>query len=236
MNSRRFAIGLFAVGLIALAMGGATVARAGVDVDLGASIPLGDNGHLFVNIASRCYDMEPQVVQHWAVRYDNPDDLAVALFLSNSSHRSPDVIFALRHQGLSWWDVGLRVGVPVDAWYVPVQRDPGPPYGRAYGYWRKHQQNPKYIVVLKDADARNLVALRMAHDYYGVPPDQAMTWRTSSHDVRTMMVDEYHKRHAPPGHGGKHEDRQGDDDHGKHQGKDHGNGNGKGNGHGKGHS
>jgi hypothetical protein len=28
--------------------------------------------------------------------------------------------------GSSWYDVGVRVGIPVEVWYVPVARDPGP--------------------------------------------------------------------------------------------------------------
>ena len=215
-----------ALGLLAAAL--APAALAGVDVDLGASFPVGDNGRLFFDISSRYFDFQPAVVEHWGVRYTNPDDLAVSLFIARQSGRSPDVIFALRRQGLSWWDVGLRTGVPVDAWFVPVQRDPGPPYGKAYGYWRKHRENPKYMVVLGDVDARNLVAARMAHEYYGVPMDDAMRWRSSGRNVRDMMVREYDVRH---GRGGGDRD-QGDrrDKHDRGRGNDkHGRGNSHGN-------
>ena len=60
----------------------------GVDVDLGVSVPIGDSGRLWFDIASRHYDYEPRLVQQWAPRYSNPDDLAVSLFLARSSGRT----------------------------------------------------------------------------------------------------------------------------------------------------
>lgn len=233
MKTRMISAGLVTATLCLLGVALAPAAGAGVDVDLGASVPVGDNGRLFFHISSRYFDFEPAVVEHWGVRYTNPDDLAVSLFIANRSGRSPDVVFALRRQGLSWWDVGLRVGIPADAWFVPVQRDPGPPYGNAYGHWKKHRENPKYMLVLRDADVRNLVAVRMAHEYYGVPVDDAMRWRTSSHNVRELMVREYEGRHsAKRAQNGRGEDRgrgpgkDKDRDKGNH-GKSHGGGRGR---------
>ena len=113
------------------------------------------------------------------------------------------------------------MGVPVGAWFVPVQGDPGPPYGKAYGHWKKHKRNPKAAVVLVDADIRNLVAVRVIHEYYGVPVKAAMEWRASGRDLRNLVSDEYHRRHGKGGsHPGHHENKP----HGKKQGsrgKDH---------------
>ncbi len=208
MRGRTVSAGFLAAALCLLGMTAAAPARAGVDIDLGASVPLGDDGRLFFNISSRYFDYEPAVVEQWGGRYSNPDDLTVSLFIAKQSRRSPDMIFALRRQGLSWWDVGLRVGVPVDAWFVPVDGDPGPPYGKAYGRWRKHRENPKYMVVLRDADVRNLVAVRMAHEYYGVPVGEAMRWRASGRNAREVMVNEYSNRHR----GNDRSDRQGENE------------------------
>lgn len=229
MRIRTILPAVLAGGLCLLATTSSALARPGVDVDLGLSVPMGDSGRLWLDIASRHYDYQPAAVQQWSVRYSNPDDLAVALFLSKTSGRDPEVIFSLRSQRYSWWEVGARVGVPVDAWYVPVERDPGPPYGKAYGYWKKHRSDPHYRVVLTDRQARDLVAVRMAHGYYGVPAETAMEWRRENRNVRDMMVVEYEKRH---GHGGGSKGHGGGDDHGNKD-KGHGKGHGNGNGHGK---
>lgn len=176
---------------------GAPRATAGVDVSFGASVPIGDDGNLFFSISSRYFDREPAVVHTWARRYANPDDLAVSLWIAQRSGRTPDFIFSLRHRGLSWFDVGTRCGIPVDAWYVAVPADRiGPPYGRAYGYRDKHHRNPHYRVRLSDADARNLVAVRMAHEYYGVSPETAMEWRRGGESLRVIMTREYRTRHG----------------------------------------
>ena len=204
-----------------------TPARAGIDVDFGANVRVNDNTDLFFNISSQYFDRDRRVVQDWAPRYPNPDDLSVSLFLCQQSRRSPDFIFSLRRQGVSWFDIGVRVGVPVDAWFVPVEVDPGPPYGHAYGYWKKHRRNPRTRVVLTDMDARNLVAVRMVHEYYRVPVATAMQWRADGRDVRVLMADQYKKRH------GREHDRDDDDrgDRDEKHGHDHDHGHDHGHGH-----
>ena len=86
----------------------AAPASAGLDIDFGASVTLGDEDDLFLSVSARYFDEEPREVERWRARYADPDDLAVALFLSRSSGKSPDVIFRLRRHGMSWWDVSLR--------------------------------------------------------------------------------------------------------------------------------
>jgi hypothetical protein len=195
-------------------------ARAAIDVDFGAAVRIGDNADLYFAVSSRYFGQDRQVVENWGRRCDDPDDLAVALFIARRSGRSPDLIFTMRRQGLSWWQIGVRTGVPVDAWFVPVRRDPGPPYGHAYGHWKKHRRDSKTRFTLSDDEARNLVAVRMIHEYYGVPVDAAMQWRSDGRKIQNLVADEYHRRHgkAPArgkssaGKGSKHDDRG----HGKH--------------------
>ena len=196
---------------------------AGVDVSFGANVPVGDDGHLFFNISSHYFDREPAVVQTWAPRYSNPDDFAVSMWIAQRSGRSPDFVFSLRHSGMPWIDVGVRCGVPAEAWYVPVPAERvAPPYGHAYGYWAKHNADPHYAIRFNDHDARDLVAMRMAHEYYGVSPEVAMQWRHSDGNIQTMMARRYRDRHE---HEGGDHDAQGHD-------QDHGHGHGHGNGHG----
>lgn len=186
-----------AVGLAAAACFAAAPARAGLDVSFGADVPVGDDARLFFSISSRYFDRDVRVIEDYSRRYyPNPDDLSVALFLSSHCDRSPEWFFSLRKEGLGWFEIGNRCRVPVDVWFVPVSHDPGPPYGKAYGYWKKHKHNPKTRFVLSDADCRNLVAVRVAHEYYGVPVKTAMDWRASGTRVDRVLASEYRKRHA----------------------------------------
>lgn len=216
---------MFVLVFAAAVLVGAAPASAGVDVAFGADVAVGDDARLFFSISSRYFDRDVRAVEDYSRRYyPNPDDLSVALFLSSQCDRSPEWFFSLRKEGLGWFEIGNRCRVPVDVWFVPVSHDPGPPYGKAYGYWKKHKKNPKTRVVLTDADCRNLVAVRVAHEYYGVPVRTAMEWRASGARVDRVMAGEYRKRHV-------HHERDGDQ--GKNEGKEKGGGNSKSKGKGK---
>jgi hypothetical protein len=174
-------------------------AMAGVDIDFGVAAEIDDRTDLYFSISSRYFGQDRETVTNWGARYRDPDDLAVVLFIRQHSERSLDELYALRQQrGLTWWEIAVRYGVPTDVWFVPVQRDPGPPYGKAYGHWKKHKHDRATPVVFSDADLRNLVAVRMMHEYYGVPVELAMEWRSGGSDLRALMTDEYVKRHGNP--------------------------------------
>ena len=208
-------------------------ARAGIDISFGASIDVGDDAELYVSISSRYFDHDPGVVRTHARHYDDPDDLAVALYLARRSGRSPDHIWSLRHGGMSWFDVSVRLELPVDVWFVAVRHDPGPPYGRAYGHFKRHKHDRRHRMVLTDVDVRHLTAVRMIHEYYGVPIEMAMEWRSSGRDLRTIMSGEYHGRHRGRGRGG---DDHGHSGHGRGHGGRDDDDSGRGRGRGRGRS
>jgi len=224
---------LMALTLLAFA-GAPATARAGLDIDFGAAVQIGDEADIYVAVSSRYFDQDAGNTRRWNRQCADPDDLAVALFLARHGRTSPDQVFALRSRGLSWWEISLRLGVPADIWFVPVQGDPGPPYGRAYGHWRKRGRQSPRELDLNDGDARNLVAVRLLHEYYGVSVEIAMQWRSSGRDLRTIAVGEYRDRHgqgrlasAGMGSGPAGHDAQSDKKGGKNAGKNGGNGTGR---------
>jgi hypothetical protein len=180
-------------------LGAERTVHAGVDVSFGAHVALNDSTDLYLSISSRYFDRDRATVDRWGARYNNPDDLAVALFISRHTDQPLDVLWALYQQrGLSWWEISVRYGMPVDVWFVEVERAPGPPYGNAYGHWKKHRKPGHGPMTLTDADLRNLVAVRMAHEYYGVSVDVAMDWRSDGRNLSQVMCDEYERRHGNP--------------------------------------
>jgi hypothetical protein len=186
-------LGASFVGLAAVIA--APAAHADHDVNFGVNVPIrGDQG-LFFSISSRYFDRDAEVVNNWGRRYPDPDDLAVFLYICSKSSEKPEGIDYYRRKGLSWYDVGVRAGVPADAWYVAVDRNPGGRYSRPYGQWNRYKQDPRHVVKLSDHEVRDLVAVRMSHEYYGVTPEIAMNWRRSGADVRTIMTREYRSRH-----------------------------------------
>lgn len=201
--------------LLAGALWVATPAQAGFDIDFGASVRLGDDTDLYLAISSRYFDRDRPTVDRYAVRYSDPDDLAVSFHLARHSRKSPDFILELRRKGLSWWDISVRLGLPAEIWFVQVDYDPGPPYGKAYGHWKHHKRDARKAFVLSDDEARHLVAVRMIHEYYDVPVRVAMEWRSSGRNLRSIMSDEYTKRRGNSGSKGNKQGKS-------HPGKGHG--------------
>jgi hypothetical protein len=212
------------VALIAVSAAGP--AMAGFDVDFGAAVKLNDRTDLFFRISSRYFDQDRSTITRVAARFVDPDDLAVALFIRHESGRSFDELYYMRQRGLTWWEISARCGVPVERWYVQVEQDPGPPYGKAYGYWKKHKRNPQRMK-LSDVQCRDLVALRIAHEYYGVDVNIAANWRREG-DIQHVMTERYWERHHGPTSRHGNDDDQGEDGNGQgHPGKGKGKGKGK---------
>ena len=49
-------------------------------------------------------------------------------------------------RGMSWWDISVRYGIRPEVYYVPVAVAPGPPYGKAWGHYKKAPQAWNTIV------------------------------------------------------------------------------------------
>jgi hypothetical protein len=92
-------------------------------------------------------------------------DLHVLLFLAHASGRSIESIVGLRSEPLSWSVVFNQCGVPFDVLFVGIDRDPGPPYGKAWGHWKKTSGKG----ALSDDSIVRLVQLQTAHRLTGIP-------------------------------------------------------------------
>jgi hypothetical protein len=76
---------------------------------------------------------------------------------------------------MSWPDITFHYGLTSEIYYVPVTRV-GPPYGNAYGHYKKHQKDCKKVVLV-DNDVVNLVNLRFMSEYHGKPAEVVMDRR-----------------------------------------------------------
>lgn len=172
----------------------ATAPHAAVDVDLGVAVRGGGDTDLYFALSGRYFDRDGPTVERVARRVQDPDDVAVALFLCARSGRTVDTVLELRSLHLSWWEVGVRLGLERDVWFVPVERRPGPPYGKAYGHWKKHGRSGSWS--LRDRQVRDLVAVRVLHEYYGFEVEDAMERRAHGDKLDTLMIDAYRERHG----------------------------------------
>ena len=110
-------------------------------------------------------------------RHRNLLFVAVVFFIADRAGLKPAPVIELRDLKKSWLDITLHFGLSPEIYYVPVTVDPGPPYGKAYGYFKKHPRNEWTQIQLSDAEIVNLSNLRMVSKLSGVTPDEVIAWR-----------------------------------------------------------
>ncbi len=145
-----------------------------------------------------------------------PDDFQVAVYLSSKSGWSLSVIWDMRKKGVEWCDVAARCGVPMDVVIVRPGRDYGPPYGKAWGYWKKQGEDRSFR--LSDPEFVEMVRVHTLSRATGLSPDQVMEGLQGGRGYQAWAGDVYREKHGQ-GHG-KGEPGQ-DKEHGQ-EGKGHG--------------
>lgn len=113
------------------------------------------------------------VVEHSISR----EDVNVAYFLARRAHRDVSYITELRLSGKSWWDISLRLGLdPHTIYIVDTYNDYGPPYGKAYGYYKDRHHR------LDDRQIAELVDVRFLSEYHKISPDEVIERRRKGND------------------------------------------------------
>jgi hypothetical protein len=203
-----------------------------------------------VSVSARVGDFHVAVANYYQVperevvvireRRISDDELPVVLFIARDARVPTSRVIAMRDAGRSWWDISVHFGLRPDVYYVPVSVAPGPPYGHAYGHYKKPKSQWKTIK-LTDSDVVNLVHLRFLSEHYRVPPERVMEARGRGSNVVAVYSD-MNTRYAvkrTSASDKKEREPEKKDNQNSQNGNGNGNGNGKqqgkGNGNGKGH-
>jgi hypothetical protein len=146
------------------------------EVSFGLSIDNDGLKGFYLAIGEHYQVPEKQIV---VVREKNiPDEeMPVVFFLARKSGVTPDVIIKLRLSGNTWMDITTHYGLTAEVFYVPVTVDPGPPYGKAYGHFKKHKKSQWGSIRLSDVEVINFVNLKFISDYYQCPADDVIGMR-----------------------------------------------------------
>jgi hypothetical protein len=126
-----------------------------------------------------------------AVREKNiPDEeMPVVFFLAGRADVSPENIIKMRVGGSTWMEISARYGVTAEAFFVPVTVDPGPPYGKAYGQFKKRKREQWKTISLSDNEIVNLVNLKFISDYYQCPADDVIRQRSNGKNFVDINTD-----------------------------------------------
>jgi uncharacterized membrane protein YgcG len=171
------------------------------------------------------------------------EEFPVVCYLATRARVKPEALVKLRLEGKSWAQITIGLGLGAEIYHVPIKVAARPPYGNAYGHFKKCPRNAWNKLVLPDADIINLVNLRFASAHYGLAPEKVIELRAGGKDF--LAVHAVGKQHqvekALKGQGEKHRERvktrarkghrgSGGDGSGKGEGEGSGKGGGKGGG------
>jgi len=200
MNGIRFAtitrrrLIVYAAGALLTLSAAGGAALAGVSYDVTVGMNVGDDTRIFLNMTNDHFappEREATAVIRRCRRPEN--DYPVVLFLSHASGVAPGKVLDLRLEGLSWADVMFRLRIGPGVLFAHIDRDPGPPYGKAWGHYKKHGKGGRSA--LTDADIIGLTKLQIAARHYGVAPQTIVSERRKGVSIEQYTA----KRH----HGGK---------------------------------
>jgi hypothetical protein len=194
-------VGRLAVPLAALALilgSGSAPATAGSFDFLFSMSRVGDDNQYFLNLTVGSFGYDRVVLEPVLPRLRSVElDLPVVLFLARESGRPIDFIVGLRARGLTWAVIFGQIGVPFDVLFVGIDRDPGPPYGKAWGYWRKSPRG----AALTDVDIAGLVSVQIGARLGGLSPFEVARARGKGKRVAALVAE----KKGRPYHAGKPE-------------------------------
>ena len=189
---------------LALALCAAPVpARAGASFDFLFSMDrVSDDRQFFLNVAVSHYGYDRVVLEPVLPRLRYVEaDLPVVLFLAHECGRPPGYLVDLRARGLSWSVIFTRVGVPYDVLFAGIDRDPGPPYGNAWGHWRKQPRG----VRLSDGDVSGLVQVQIGARAARMRPYDLARGRGQGRPIAVVVAEKKGRPyHAAKGGKGTH--------------------------------
>ncbi|MBU2227236.1 MAG: hypothetical protein KJ936_06150 [Proteobacteria bacterium] len=132
------------------------------------------------------------------------EELPVVYFLAQRARVSPEAVVDLRLRGMNWMDITLKFGLSPDIYYVPVKSaKEGPPYGNAYGYYKKHPKKEWKKMKFKDEDIVNQVNLKFISEHHKYTPEQVMKYRSEGRSFVDIDRDVRSEKQRK----GKHKDK-----------------------------
>ena len=120
-------------------------------------------------------------------------------------------------------DITLRYGLSPEIYYVPISVSPGPPYGKAYGYYKNKPRKEWKKIVFKDSDIINLVNLKFTSEHYKYSPNEVIKMREEGKNF-VVINDEIKKGKKKHKVKDKELGKERGDGKEKHKGKGKGNG------------
>lgn len=157
--------------LVALSIGSVSA-----EVNVGVSIDKDGINGFYLAIGEHYQVAEKEIVIA-RERSVPAEDLPVVFHLARHAGVSHQKVITLRLKGMSWIDITFHYGLTAEIFYVPIKHKPGPPYGKAWGHFKKGKHRDWKAVRLADPDIVNYVNLKFLTDRYGYSPEDVIKMR-----------------------------------------------------------
>ena len=163
----------------------AALAAAHAAADLGPLEPLAD---LHRAVRETLGLPEPMIVR--ALERGLPDEeLPVVGLIAARASVPLESVVDLRLGGMAYADITVRFDLSPEIFYVPFDADPGPPYGNAWGHFRKTPRERWRTLRLVDADVVQYANLRLCVDRYRVAPLDVVALKRKGHGYAVIHRD-----------------------------------------------
>lgn len=153
---------------------GASDSKAAVDIGLSIDRDGVSSFYLAIGDHYQVKEKDVRVVREQRIP---DDDLSVVFFIARHAAVAPAAIVKLRLGGRSWMQIVSIYGLSADIFYVHFDSDPGPPYGNAWGHFKKNKKHKKHkkhgrqnSFQMIDSDIVNFVNLKFVCEKYGYTP------------------------------------------------------------------
>jgi len=178
------------------------------NIDLGISVSDGRLRSFYLTIGDY-YGVQPRQVVEIRERYRCPDDeLPVVFFLATRARVESTAIISLRLKKMSWLNIAFHFRLTPDIFFVPLAPERiGPPYGNAYGYYRKYGPAGNWKkIVLTDREVVDLVNLRFMSEHHRMTPEAVIAMR--GRESKFVVINDEIRKEKEKGKPGKPDQHQ----------------------------
>ncbi len=170
---KKITITLLCTPLLVLLLATQSMAR----LDLGITID--KNGISDFHIAiSKHYNVAEKDIVIVSNKKVSDEELPVVFFVAKKAGVKSSAIIKLRLEGKSWQMIAMYYKLQPNIFFVDLKSKPAPPYGKAYGHYKKNKKHTWKNTSLSDDDFVNFVNLQFISGYYGYSPSTVIEMRS----------------------------------------------------------
>jgi hypothetical protein len=141
----------------------------GKDIDIGVSINDGRLSNFYFSVGDYYrVPVEKIIVIKKRYPFILEEEIPIIFLIHEYRGIEPDIIIQMRKRGYSWYDIMIYFGLYPDTLFRNYVVVYGPPYGKAWGYHKKHRGEK--IVIYDDRDIIELSNIKFLTEYYHEDP------------------------------------------------------------------